>query len=384
MTYDAHSLRRAEFPWALRGDSVYLNNASNGPLPERAARALERFVELRREPFRMTLEDEWGTLRRARELCARLVAARPTEIALMPNTTHGLNVAALALPLAAGDVVLTFDGEFPANVYPWMALGRRGVRLERVPCIGGLPDEDGLHAALDRPGVRAVTVSWVQFSTGYRTDLARLGRACRERGIFLVVDAMQGIGAAPLDARASEVDFLACGGQKWLLAPWGSGFLYVSEELARTLEPAAVGWLAMRGGEDLGRLTEYDFAFRDDARRFEVNTLPAQDFAAMVASLELLEELGLHAIEAHVRALADRVVAWARARGDVEIVTPADAARRLGIVALRPPGGAAAAAARLARAGVACAVREGAVRLSPHCYNTAEDVDRALAALGGA
>jgi selenocysteine lyase/cysteine desulfurase len=383
--YDVGTLREREFPWAARGDAVYLNNASTGPLPARTVAAVEEFTRRRAEPFRMTDALQFGTLARSRELCARLVGASPRSIALMVNTTYGLNLAARALPLAPGDVVLTFDREFPANVYPWMALERaRGVELRRVPCRDGrLPDEEALHRALDaEPRVRAVSVSWVSFATGYRLDLARLGAACRERGVWFVVDAIQGLGAATLDLATVHVDILACGAQKWLMSPWGTGFVYVRDELVERLEPAAVGWMAVKGSDDFTRLTDYDLTWRDDARRFEVVTLPFQEFAGLNASLELLFALGPAAVEAHVTSLAQRIVGWAAERDDVRLVTPADAARRAGIVSLVPRDPA-AASARLTKAGVSHSLREGAVRLSAHCYNTAEEVDLALAALGG-
>ncbi|WP_104022588.1 aminotransferase class V-fold PLP-dependent enzyme [Gemmatirosa kalamazoonensis] len=289
---------------------------------------------------------------------------------------------ARALPLRDGDVVLSFDREFPANVYPWMALGSRGVRFEQLPCLDDLPDEAALERALDRPEVRAVTVSWVQFATGYCVDLARLGARCRERGKFLVVDAIQGVGARPLDVRACNVDVLSCGAQKWLLSPWGSGFTYVRRELIADLEPSSVGWMAVRGSDDFSRLVDYDYTLRDDARRFEVVTHDYQAFVGMIASLELLHGLGLDAVAAQVRRLGDRIVAWALDRDDVRLVTPADPARRAGIVSVAPRDPA-AASARLRAAGVIHSLREGAVRLAPHCYNTDDEIDRALDALAG-
>lgn len=379
--YDVGALRAAEFPWAARGEALYLNNASTGPVPARSVRAVAEFSARRAEPFRMTDEMQFGTLARSRELCARLVGASAADIALMVNTSYGLNLAARALPIRAGETIVISDREFPANVYPWMALERTaGVRLERVPCAGRLPDEEAILAALDRPGVRVAAVSWVSFATGYRMDLARIGRACRERGIYFVVDAIQGLGPATLDVRECHVDVLACGGQKWLMSPWGTGFAYVRPELVRALEPQAVGWMSVRGSDDFSRLCDYDLTYRDDARRFEVITLPFQEFAGLNASLELLFELGPAAVVAHVQGLAGRIVRWASERDDVCLVTPGDAARRAGIVSL-VPSDAAAASRRLSEAGVSHSLREGAIRLSPHCYNTADEVDRALAVL---
>jgi selenocysteine lyase/cysteine desulfurase len=346
---------------------------------------VDGFTRLRAEPFRMTDAVQFGTLERARELTARLVGASPREIALMVNTSYGINLAARALPLAAGDVVLGFDREFPANVYPWMALQRRaGVELRLLPCTAGrLPDEDALLREIERdPRVKAVSVSWVSFATGYRVDLERIGAACRERGIYFVVDAIQGLGAATLDLARSHVDVLACGAQKWLLSPWGTGFVYVREALLSRLEPSAVGWMSVRGSDDFARLVDYDLTYRDDARRFEVITLPFQDFAGYNASLELLLELEPAAVEAHVAALAGRIVRWADSRSGVTLVTPTDPARRAGIVSLSPRDPA-AASARLTAAGVSHSLREGAVRLSPHCYNTEAEVDAALAVLEG-
>lgn len=384
--YDVDAVRAREFPWASRGSHVYLNNASTGPLPARAVEAVASFTALRAEPWRISQELQFDTLARTRELVARLIGSAPSEIAVMVNTSYGLNLAARALPFEAGDVVVTFDREFPANVYPWMALERsRGVTLQRLPCgENGLPDDEALLRALDNvPRVKAVSISWVQFATGYRSALARIGRACRERGIYFIVDAIQGLGAARIDVRECEIDILACGAQKWLLSPWGTGFVYVREELVRTLEPSAVGWMAVAGSDDFRTLVDYDMTWRADARRFEVITLPFQEFAGMNASLELLFELGPERVEAHIAGLAEVIVSWAGARGGVRLVTPSDRAQRAGIVAVVPPD-AAAASERLTILGISHSLREGAIRLSPHCYNTAAEVERALEALEAA
>jgi selenocysteine lyase/cysteine desulfurase len=374
-------VRAAEFPWSLRGDTVCLNHASTGPLPERTVRALHAFDRLRQEPWRIAHEYQFGVLARSRALCAAMIGAEPAEIALMVNTTYGINVAARAIPLEPGDVVVSPDREFPANVYPWMALERtRGVTCHRVPYVGRIADEEGLLRALDEPRVRVLTVSWVSFESGLRLDLARLGRACRERGIWFVVDAIQGVGAAPIDVRACHVDFLACGAQKWLLSPWGTGFLYVRRELVPQLEPHAVGWMSVRGSEDFTRLCDYELVYHADARRFEVITLPFQEFAGLNATLELFGEVGWDRVHALVAERTAQIVEWAARRTDVTLVTPADSARRAGIVSIVPRDPV-ATSQRLTRSGVVHSLREGAIRLSPHFYTSAGEVERALHAV---
>jgi selenocysteine lyase/cysteine desulfurase len=375
---DVAALRAREFPWAAHGDHVFLNHASTGPHPQRAVDVLREFAALRAEPWKISVETQFGTLAKARVGCARLIGADPAEIALMVNTSYGLNLAARALPFEPGDVVVTSDREYPSNIYPWLELEvARGITLRRVPCVGTLPDEEAIVAALDAPRVRAVVLSWVSFATGYRIDVARIGRACRERDIWFVLDAIQGVGAAPLDVRAVDVDVVSCGGQKWLLSPWGSGFVWLRPDLVQSLRPVDVSWMATRSSDDFSRLIDYDFTYREDARRFEMITLPYQDFAGMVASLDLFLELGLPPVYARVESLATRIVDWACGRDDVKLVTPAHPAKRAGVVAVAPrdPVG---ASARLTAAGVIHSLREGAIRLSPHFYNTEAEIDTAL------
>jgi cysteine desulfurase / selenocysteine lyase len=375
MPYDVQALRRAEFPWADAGEVAYLNNASIGPLPLRAVQAVNAFTTLRAQPHRISPELQFGTLAESRQRIARMIGADPAEIALSINTGHGLNLAAHALPLSPGDVVLGAVGEFPANVYPWMALEPRGIAFRMVE-----PTLEAVLEALEQDeSIRVVAVSWVGFASGYRMDLEALSRACRARGTYLVVDAIQGLGALELDLRRCEVDILACGAQKWLLAPWGTGFTYVRRQLVTQLEPQVISWLGVRDSDDFNRLVDYDMTWRDDARRFEQLTLPFQEFAGLNAALSLFEELGVGAVARHVAALADRIVTWAQETG-APLVTPADPLRRAGIISVRVPDGAAASAA-LAAAGVVHSLREGAIRLSPHLFNTSDEVDAALRAL---
>jgi selenocysteine lyase/cysteine desulfurase len=298
----------------------------------------------------------------------------------MPNTTYGLNLAARALPLRPG-VILTFDGEFPSCVYPFQALRANGITLELIPRRDGLPDEDALLKAIERPDVVAVVVSWVQFANGFVADLARIGHACRERGIFFIVDGIQGCGVRPIDLHALPVDIFASGAQKWQLSPWGTGFVYVRRALVEQIEPLDVGWACMRASADYTRLTDYEFDFYPDARRFEVVTLAYHDFAVANASTAMLLEIGVSEVSAHIEGLVSEIIRFVGSRDDMRLVTPADPSRRAGVVAFAPRDPA-VVAARLREAQVAHVVREGCVRLSPHCYNTMEEIQRVIAVLG--
>jgi len=216
--YDVGALREAEFPWAA--ERIYLNHASTGPIPERTRRALLAFTAERATPFRLSDQRLQGILAEARQRAARLINADVAEIALATNTSFGLNLAARMLPFEPGDRVIVSRDEFPANVFPWRQLADRGVTLELLPVTPeGWPDEALMLERMGDPRVRALAVSHVQFHNGYRVDLDRLGAAARATRTWLVVDAIQALGQIPFDVRATPVDLLACGGQKWLLSP---------------------------------------------------------------------------------------------------------------------------------------------------------------------
>lgn len=377
-SYDVDRLRREEFPWAAAGEAIYLDAASTGPLPERTLRAQAEFSRKRAAPHRLSHEEQFSVLDRCRTLLAELLGAEDGTIALSVNTGAGINLAAWGLPLGAGSVVVVPDREFPANVYPWMAAARaREYDVRLVPARDGLLDEEAVFAALDEPGTRVLSLSWVGFSTGFVADLQRFSDACRARDVWLVVDAMQGVGVLPLDVGRTRVDLIACGGQKWLLSPWGSGFTYVHPAMLEVLAPQPVSWMGVRGSDDFSSLVDYDLAWRDGARRFEQITLPFQDFAGMAASLELLRELGHEAVRSHVTARACELADGARSAG-VDVVTPPN--RQAGIVTVRPPD-VGTASARLRAARVIHSVREGTIRLSPHCYTTTGEIEVALDAL---
>lgn len=373
-----------EFPWS-GNKLIYLNAASTGPLPARTAAELARWTRLRVEPWDIALNEQLETLAKARKLCAALIGADAEEIALTPNTSTGLNIAAQILPIERDKVIVGYDGDFPANVYPWMAKARRGeARYEQMALLpNGLPDWEALPERLNRGDVGIFAISWVSFVTGDRADLETIGTMCRERGIWFVVDAIQGVGTTPLDVHKCKIDILSCGAQKWLLSPWGSGFCYVRQDLVQNLEPRTIGWLAVRGSEDFSHMLEYDLTYTDDARRFEVATIPYQDVAGMVSSLEFLGEAGMDVVSKKIHTLASRLVSGIVQISTLNLITPFDPARRAGVVCFKVDD-VDAVSKRLDESGVSHSVRAGGVlRLSPHIYNTEQETDRVLALLDG-
>ncbi|MEX2570531.1 MAG: aminotransferase class V-fold PLP-dependent enzyme [Gemmatimonadota bacterium] len=374
---DIANYRTGEF--SALGAAPYLNAASLGPLPRRSRLAIQEFNRRRSEVQAMTLEDFTAPSVNVRERAGRLIGADPAEIALGANTSFGINLAAAGLDLPPDSVVLVSDREFPANVYPWM--NRQRLRLELVPVTAeGWPDEDRLVERVGSAEVRIVALSSVQFHNGYLADLARIGTACRAHDTVFVVDAIQSLGQIPLDVSIAKADIVATGGHKWLCGPFGAGFAYVRRELQNRLDPVAVGWLGMRASAEIDSLLDYRWDFVADARRFEVGTHPLQDHAGLAASLELLMEAGVDAIQRHIASLLQPLRDWLADHDEVRALSSSDPRRQSGIVSFRPPN-ASAVFADLTGAGVVCSLREGGIRVAPHFYNSRDDIGRVLEVL---
>src|SRR5258708_15552410 len=259
VTLDVARIRRAEFPWMDARAEVYMNAASTGPSPMRSIAAQREFIERRAAPHTVDYEDQFGTLARCRDLVASLLNARTSEIAMATNTGAGINLAAWGLPLGRGDTMVVPDGACPAHMYPW--LGRSTASGFDVPVVA-LPNgplgEEAPLSPLPARRPQAPTVSWTSFASGDVADLATLGAACHARGIVFVVDGIQGLGPLTIDMAKVPVDILACGAQKWLLSPWGSGFTFVRREMLDVLTPQPVSWMALRGSPAFSRLSDYD------------------------------------------------------------------------------------------------------------------------------
>ncbi|TVP58744.1 MAG: aminotransferase class V-fold PLP-dependent enzyme [Gemmatimonadales bacterium] len=375
-------LRAEEFPEAA--DGIYLNAASFGLLPSRTRAVIDRWSRERASGAGVDPERFNGSLMRARAAAGHLIGEPVESIALAPNTSYGVNLAAEIVGAGAPGRILLSDGEFPANVLPWKRLSQRGFEVEVIPADAqGLPRFEAMEERLARDSsIRAVAISMVQFGTGVLADLAAWGARCREREVFLAVDAIQGLGVSPLEGPgAMGVDLLTSGAQKWLLSPWGTGFLYLHPRHLDRIHPPFVSWFGFESALDFEELLDYESPLLPDARRFEPGTLPVHDMEAMAASIELLLEVGIDRIRDHVHGLHDRILEWAADRPGVEVVTPRDAGRRAGILSLAFDEVGEPAAA-LERAGIAAAIRGGRLRLAPHLYNTSAEIDELLAVVG--
>jgi selenocysteine lyase/cysteine desulfurase len=248
-------------------------------------------------------------------------------------------------------------------------------------------EKEGAHLDVEQvaemldadPAIRAVSMSLVQFSNGHRNPVEAVGRACKERGVYFVVDGMQGLGAVELDWSELHADVLACGGQKWLCAPWGSGFFVVAEWMCADVDPVRVGWLQVAGARNYQSLCDYELRFERDARRFEVGTYPYTALLGLSESLDLIDTLGVARIAAHSRALLARLEEGLFALG-ATVVSCMMPDCRSSIFCFRADdeGATRTIHGGLLAGGVTCALREGSIRLSPHFYNTAGEIDRVL------
>ena len=373
-------VRETEF--SMVTEYTYLNTASQGPWPRRtvaAVQAAAAAMQYVNTPQGMPEAAPEADL--ARQRLAQLLHAPPDHLVFTSNTTHGLNIAAQGIDWRPGDNCVVPAGEFPSLAYAWSHLRARGVEVRVVPWEGAGPSVSDLMAAVD-PRTRAVACSVIKWDTGYRIDLDDLGRRCATRGVLLVVDAIQAVGAQPLDVQAARVSALATHGYKWLLAGFGIGALYVAPEALDRIRPTFIGMQSV-----LPDTPPWDgpLTWQTGAQRYAAGGSNTLGLTALATSLGLIAELGIDTIAAHGRALADLVEAGVRRHPRLQVVSPADPARRSAIVVCTSgsPARDAHLTQTLAAQKIIVALRPLGLRISPHFYNTEADVATFLDALQG-
>jgi selenocysteine lyase/cysteine desulfurase len=363
---------RSQFP--VTATWAFLDHAAVSPLPTPAVAALHAYASSLAASG-VTAVGKWTTrVTEVRKLAARLIAADPNDVYFVPNTTHGVGVVAEGFPWQSGDNVVLAAEEYPANQYPWMNLAHRGVEVRAVPSRGSRVPIDDLRAAMDSR-TRVLTVSAVEFASGFRHDLDALGELCRGRGVFFFVDAIQGLGVFPIDVQKTPIDALSADGHKWLLGPEGAGIGYVRREWVERLHPIGVGAFSVVNPLAFSTI---DFRLKPHAGRFEGGALNIPGISAMGASIELLLSAGIENVRSRVVELTDYLCDRAAARG-WKVFSSRAGGEKSGIVSLvhptLPPED---VVKRCKAAGVAVNARAGRVRVSPHAYNTQDELDRFL------
>lgn len=368
--YDLQTIRK-QFAVTEAG-ITYLNHAGMTPLPAPVKAAMEQAIDAMTRhgsgAYEQVMRPLFDSLRAN---LGTLVNASPDEIALIPNTSTGLNLIVQSLPFSPGDNVILCDVEFPANVYPWLnAARRKDVKARLIPADEGGMTVDALDAARDAH-TQAVAVSAVQFFTGHRSALKELGAYCAEHGIWLIVDAIQAAGIIPLDMQAMGIHAIVAGGQKALCGPPGQGFMAVQPDLLEQMDPVFVGAISVDGWE---HWLDYDMSPRPGMARFEMGTFSIAEMAGLNAAVQMLLDLGVEHIAEWVTHLSSIAIDDLTHRG-FDVVTPRAPSQHAHIVTFAWPGDPESAVDGLAERGIVMLAHEDSrgnpyLRLSSHCYNT--------------
>ena len=361
---------------------AYFDHAAVAPLPQVTAEAISTWLEQATTKGDVCWPQWAKRVEAIRRSAANLINAAADEIAFIPNTSIGINLVAEGFPWEDGDNIVTFANEFPANLYPWMNLRSRGVSTRVVEVDRGIPDLNRLFEHCDTR-TRIISISWVSFSSGYRfnkNQLKSIIHDAHQCGIYVLLDAIQGLGVFPLDVAELGIDFLAADGHKWMLGPEGAGIFYLQKQHLELLRPLMVGWHSVANAYDFSHI---DWKPRQQAARYEGGSQNMVGTLGFGASLEFLQTLGVTPSQSPI---AEQILNYTQhaqqeltALGAV-IYGPSDTEHQSGITCFTLPE---VDLTQLRRqcleAGIVLSHRDGRLRISPHAYNNQQDLDRLLA-----
>ena len=368
---------RALFPVTER--SIYLNHAAISPPPITTIRAVEAQLKDVHENGSTNFRSWLEVKEQARALLANLLGARPDQVAFMRNTSDALSTVANGLPWRRGDNIVTFNREFPSNIYPWLRVRDAfGVEVRMCEERGGRIDFAELANLIDR-NTRVVAISHVQFASGFRMDLERLGRIVRQHDALLVVDVIQALGVVPTDVEAEFIDVAAGAGHKWLLSPEGIGYLYLSDRARDRIQPTLVGWVSVPNPDDY---FNFEQGWNRGALAWETGTGPAALLHGFKASLELLTRFGVGNISNYLEELTDDLCEGLSGKR-YEVVSSRAHGEKSHIVCIRHLDGLSAMALyhRLHTRNIITAPRGDRLRIAPHFYNTPAEIEKFIIAL---
>lgn len=378
---DVKELRHLFFP--VTRHNIYFNHASSGPLPSPVARSIHEYVDDYRD-FGGIHKARWEEYERgAHRRLAALIHARPDQIAFTASTGDSLTHIAQGLHWQEGDTILSAEGEFPTNIYPWLNLQSQGVKLHIVPTRNARIVPEDIFAAIDEH-TKLVSLSLVEFATGYRNDIATIATYCHEHGILCGIDAMQALGALDIDMQALGVDFMAAAAHKWLLGPQTCGILYVADSLLAILDTPRRGWFSVEQPFDFFNSTQ---PLKKGAGRFESSKPNSLAIIGVDAALGVFESIdgGMQAVETRILGLTQHALAGLERLG-YPVVSPQGQGERSGLVCFRPQPERQEQTVEqivdtLAARRIYVAARGDVVRISPHFYNTIAEIDVLLETL---
>lgn len=368
---------RALFPVTER--AIYLNHAAVSPPPLPTINAIQSQLADVSENGSVNFRNWIAVKENARQLVAGMLGARPEQVAFMRNTSDGLSTVANGLGWRPGDNLVTFRNEFPSNIYPWLRIRDAfGVIVRMCEERDGRIDLDELIGLIDDK-TRIVAISQIQFASGFRADLERIGRAARAHDALLVVDVIQALGVVPIDVQSEFVDVAAAACHKWLLTPEGVGLLYLSARARERIQPTLVGWTSVPNPEDYGN---FEQGWNQGTLAWETGTGPVALIHGLEASLKLLNEVGIRRIQAHLETLTDHLCERLR-NTQYEIVSSRCAGEKSQIVCIRHTAGLSSMDlyTHLKKRNIITAPRGDRLRISPHLYNTVEEMDELVKAL---
>jgi cysteine desulfurase/selenocysteine lyase len=368
---------RALFPVTER--AIYLNHAAVSPPPLTTIKAVQSQLADVSENGSVNFRNWIAVKENTRRLVAGMLGARPEQVAFTRNTSDGLSTVANGLDWRPGDNLVTFRNEFPSNIYPWLRVREAfGVEVRMCEERDGRIDLDELIGLINGK-TRIVAISQIQFASGFRANLERIGRAARLHDALLVVDVIQALGVVPIDVESELVDVAAAACHKWLLTPEGVGLLYLSARARERIQPTLVGWTSVPNPEDYGN---FEQGWNQGTLAWETGTGPVALIHGLEASLKLLNEVGIPRIQAYLETLTDHLCERLQDT-DYEVVSPRRLGEKSQIVCIRHTAGLTSMDlyAHLKKRNIITAPRSDRLRISPHLYNTLEEIDELVKAL---
>ncbi len=356
-------------------EKIYFNTASIGPWPKDSRQAIMELIEQwsgLTDPTPKVF-DYW---REIKTELGKMINAHPDQIGFAYNTSHGLNLAAAGIDFKPGDEIILSDIEFPANTYPWTNLRDKGVEVKFIKSADRHFDIDIFDKAITKK-TKILSISYIQFFNGYKNDIKKLGEICKDRGIFYIVDAIQGMGNVPVDVKSCHIDLLASGGHKWLLSPMGCGFFYLSEYSKLEVKQGFAGWFGVDWKQDFTKLLRHNLEPRKSVERLSLSSVPYPQIYAMHESIKLINSLGVENIYEHNLGLLDRLIEYLKDQDFYEIASSTDIDHRSSIFSFTCQNPA-ELYKYLADNNIIASYRENLVRISVNFYNGRAQIDKLI------